>query len=86
LANILENFQKKQAFFVIFALGLTLLFLGCMQTTTQAGETTKYVCADGKTIVSDISACPVGAAPNCFHKKKKAILYCCQNFLLFLTC
>lgn len=49
--------------FLILALGLSLLFLGCIQQpaagTSTGGETvTKYVCADGKTIVTDITACP----------------------------
>ena len=39
---------------VMFVLGLSLLLSGCIQT----GSETKYVCADGNTVVTDIKSCP----------------------------
>ncbi|MDP2974452.1 MAG: hypothetical protein Q8N60_05355, partial [Candidatus Diapherotrites archaeon] len=51
---------------LLFGFALSLLLLGCIQQTTPE---TKYVCADGKTTVTDITACPAvtgGAAASPF--------------------
>lgn len=45
--------------YILAAFALSLLLLGCVQ---QTAPETKYVCADGKTIVTDITACPASAA------------------------
>lgn len=42
--------------FVLMFLGLILFLAGCAQTTSPA---TQYVCSDGKTIVANITSCPV---------------------------
>lgn len=45
--------------YLILVLGLSLLLFGCTQPTTGGEQTvTKYVCADGKTTVTDITTCP----------------------------
>lgn len=45
--------------YILAAFALCLVLLGCVQ---QTAPETKYVCADGKTVVTDITACPAGAA------------------------
>lgn len=39
-------------------LGVSLLFAGCVSQPSEPVEVTKYVCADGTTIVTELSLCP----------------------------
>lgn len=54
----------NKLYFMLFAAGLSLLLAGCTQIVPE--PTTKYVCSDGKTTVTDITTCPapVTATPS----------------------
>lgn len=54
--QLISNMNK---IYFISVLALSLLLLGCIQQTTPE---TKYVCADGKTTVTDITTCPAAPA------------------------
>ncbi len=54
--QLISNMNK---IYFLSLLALSLLLLGCVQ---QTAPETKYVCADGKTIVTDVTACPAVAA------------------------
>lgn len=48
----------------LVVLSLSILLFGCTipQQAVPGGEQAKYVCADGKTIVTDVASCPAVAA------------------------
>lgn len=64
--------MEKPALMVILGLGIILLFSGCAQTEPS----TKFVCADGITIVTDINACPAGATPKVLTQEEKDMEVC----------